>query len=554
MANLAYRLKEHHTRNQYLRARLDTCADVNLMPRAVYCLMFQDPQLKKLTPSKMEIETYTSEVLKIIGMCHFYLVHPETKQLLKVTFFIANENGSVLLSCKTTMELGLIKPRAHLDYLPPKARLLTSTCDQPSKTRLYRSNIHYTKEVVTSNTSVAPSDTIQIDNQLVTRKEHIMVQFPDVLQGVGKFPGEPYKIRLDPQVTPKQTPCRPVPVHLKHAFKAEIDKMLEAGVLKPVQEATPWINSFVLVEGNDQHGQHKLRICLDPTNLNKAIVREPYHFKTPEDIAHLLADATILTVLDCKKGYWHQQLDEESSYLTTFNTEFGQYRYTVMPFGATVAGVGHLKNVIVIADDIMVVGKQNDHKDHDIALTQLLKTARECNVRLNYDKLQYKCTEVDFFGETYTIDGQKPSQSKVKVITEMPPPQSKKQVQSLIGMINYLSKFSARLSELAEPIRELAKERVPFNWGPEHDEAFNLLKKEIMAAPILAYYNPKKPMVLQTVRGMSPTKWETCLLCQQGANRNAKGLCSYRTRILSGRMGYGKIPSLPIRKPIYPGN
>ena len=113
MANLAYCLKEHHTRNQYLRARLDTCADVNLMPMAVYCLMFKDPQLKKLTPSNMEIETYTSEIVKIIGTCHFYLVHPKNKHLLKVTFFIAKENGSVLLSCRTTMELGLIKPRAH---------------------------------------------------------------------------------------------------------------------------------------------------------------------------------------------------------------------------------------------------------------------------------------------------------------------------------------------------------------------------------------------------------------------------------------------------------
>ena len=150
----------------------------------------------------------------------------------------------------------------------------------------------------------------------------------------------------------------------------------------------------------------------------------------------------------------------------------------------------------MIANDIMVVGKQPNHKDYDMALTQLLKTARECNVCLNYDKLQYKRTEVDFFGKTYTIDGRKPLQSKVKAIQEMPPPQSKKHVQSFIGMINYLSKFSAHLSELAEPIRELAKERVPFNWGSEHDEAFSLIKKEVTAAPILAYYNPKKPTVL----------------------------------------------------------
>ena len=166
------------------------------------------------------------------------------------------------------MELGLIKPQVHLDYLPPKARLLTSTCDQLSKTKFYKPVIHCTKETCTKetsnvntvpqkdNTSNTPAkhNMTNEDNQLVTRQEHIMAQFPDVFEGIGKFPGEPYKIHLDP----KQTPCRPVPVHLKHAFKVEIDKMLKAGVLKSVQEATPWINSFILVEGNDQHGQHKL--------------------------------------------------------------------------------------------------------------------------------------------------------------------------------------------------------------------------------------------------------------------------------------------------------
>ena len=61
--------------------------------------------------------------------------------------------------------------------------------------------------------------------------------------------------------------------------------MLQAGVLKPVHDATPWFYSFVLVEGKDKSGNMKLCICLDPTNLNKAIIRESYHFRTPEDIA-----------------------------------------------------------------------------------------------------------------------------------------------------------------------------------------------------------------------------------------------------------------------------
>ena len=124
-------------------------------------------------------------------------------------------------------------------------------------------------------------------------------------------------------------------------------------------------------------------------------------------------------VCNCKKGSWHQELDEASLFLATFNTEPGRFQYTVMPFGITVAGdvfqwkldqcFGHIKNVIVIADNIMVVGKKQNHRDHDVALTALLETARRCNIWLNYDKLQYKKTEVDFFGETIMLNECKPA-------------------------------------------------------------------------------------------------------------------------------------------------
>ena len=63
-------------------------------------------------------------------------------------------------------------------------------------------------------------------------------------------------------------------------------------------------------------------------------------------------------------------------------------------------------------------------------------------------------------------------------------------------MINYLSKYSTRLSEIVDPIQELAKDKVPFTWVPEHQSAFTEMKQEIICAPILAYYNPKKQTVL----------------------------------------------------------
>ena len=152
-----------------------------------------------------------------------------------------------------------------------------------------------------------------------------------------------------------------------------------------------------------------------------------------------------------------------------------------MPFVATVAGdvfqhkldqcFGKITQVIVIADDIMIVGKKPNHSNHDPALTTLLETARRCNVQLNYENLQYKKQEDDF-GDTYTTNSHKPDKYEVTAITKMSASKNNKQAQSFIGMINYLSKFPARLPEIAEPIRELAKDKVPFNWGPEHQSAF----------------------------------------------------------------------------------
>ena len=118
-------------------------------------------------------------------------------------------------------------------------------------------------------------------------KEHMKELHPELLEGIDRFPGKPYHIHADPSLTPKQTPYSPIPVHLKETFKQAINKMLKACVIKLVHEETQWINSFVLVETKERGtGKPKLHTCLDPTNLNKAIIHEPCWFCTPENIAH----------------------------------------------------------------------------------------------------------------------------------------------------------------------------------------------------------------------------------------------------------------------------
>ena len=278
---------------------------------------------------------HTMDTIKIIGTTTIYLLHPDSKKLVETTFYITSNEGSVLLSCNTSLTLGLIHSRTKLDYLSPRVRLFTSKVDHPRNTK---EQIQFQKQVITMQPDQHHSTQHTILLKLITTQSQILQEYPNVFEGIGKFPGPPYHIHVDPGVTPKQTPCRPIPIHLKDAFQQEIRKMLQAGILVPVTQATPWINSFVLVKSKDSQGQAKLQICFDPTNLNKAVMREPYHFCTLEDISHLLADACILTVRNCNKGYWHQMLDEASSYLTMFNTKIGRYKFTVMPFGISVVG------------------------------------------------------------------------------------------------------------------------------------------------------------------------------------------------------------------------
>ena len=137
--------------------------------------------------------------------------------------------------------------------------------------------------------------------------------------------------------------------------------MAKQDIIAPVTKPTPWISSMVVVVPKKNGA---LRICLDPKDdLNKAIQREHYPLPTIEDIATRLHGAKLFTILDVRSGFWHVVLDETSSFLTTFHTPFGQYRWKRKPFGICSAPevcmhelIEGLHRVEVMADDFVTVG------------------------------------------------------------------------------------------------------------------------------------------------------------------------------------------------------
>ena len=137
-----------------------------------------------------------------------------------------------------------------------------------------------------------------------------------------------YSIKIDPTATPVVHGPRTQPDALLPKIVAKLKEMEKGGHLAKVTQPTDWVNSMVVSSRGE-----KIRICLDPGDLNKAVKREHYPIPTVEEIAAKIPDAKVFTVLDAKSGYLQMKLDYESSLLTTMNTPIGRYRWLKLPFG-----------------------------------------------------------------------------------------------------------------------------------------------------------------------------------------------------------------------------
>ena len=142
-------------------------------------------------------------------------------------------------------------------------------------------------------------------NRLPLTKQDILSQYSGCFEGIGHFPGDPYKFHLKPEHKPAHHAPRKVPIHLEFSLKKEIEFLVKLGILEEGKEHTDWVNSYVIVEkdtGNHHSPNHtikkKLRICLDPRDLNEALKREPYHTHSVDEITAKLQGMTVFTIVD----------------------------------------------------------------------------------------------------------------------------------------------------------------------------------------------------------------------------------------------------------------
>ena len=437
-----------------LKVKVDSGAQGDALPLRIYKRIFPSnigsdgkPKPGALVKSHSTLVSYGGHKIEQYGICKIPCW--KGKKKVDAKFFVTADSSNAIIGLPTALALGLI----------------TVNC-------------------AISNDQYTPIQT----------KEDVKRTYPQLFDGIGKFPGK-YHINIDSSAKPVIHPPRRVALSLKSPLKSELDRMSNSTIITKLKEGEPteWVNSMVYREKKDG----SLRICLDPKDLNKYIKREHYTTPTIEEIRAKSSGAKVFSVVDVKCGYWHVELDEQSSYLTTFNTPFGRYRYLRMPFGCKMSqDVFQQKmdqifegcpGVAAIHDDIVVAGI--DDADHDRNFHMMCERAIENGTKFNYDKCQIKLPQISFYGSIFNDKGTKPDPKKVSAIKQMAPPTSKQELESFLGLITYMSPFIPNASDLTSPLRQLLKKDSQFEWSASHNIAFNKLKSVISDEVTLAHFN-----------------------------------------------------------------
>ena len=410
----------------------------------------------QIRPEKVNLQMWNKTSLQALGKCKVKVVNPTTKQKFKVDFVIVDKELTPLLSGKAAQKMNLI-------------------------------TVHYDKFKVVNAVSSPEHDYVQL--------------FPDTFKDTpGTLPGTKVHLTTVEGASPVIRSARTLPESRKDVVKAELQRLVDTGMIVPVDEPTDWVSQMSVAEKKSG-----VRICIDPRPLNKALKREHYKLPVLEDILPELSQACKFSVCDLKAGYLHCELDHPSSLLTTFATPFGRYRWCRLPFGLTVSSeifqkrlhqaLEGLEGVRCIADDVLIWGRTDD--EHDERVRSFLQRCCEIGIALNKDKCRFGLQEIPFMGHVVSSSGLKPDPAKIEAIVKMKPPTDKAGVERLRGTVNYLSRFVPKLSDVIRPISDLTHPDVEWTWDSVHDKAFEEIKRLLTQAPVLAYFDSTKELSIQ---------------------------------------------------------
>ncbi|PIK41291.1 hypothetical protein BSL78_21853 [Apostichopus japonicus] len=216
------------------------------------------------------------------------------------------------------------------------------------------------------------------------------------------------------------------------------------------------------------------------------------------EVLSRLPGAKIFSKLDANSWFHQIPLTESSKLLTTFITPFGRFAYSRMPFGITSAPehaqkrlaqlLDDLEGVEVFIDDILIHAPNQDL--HDARLGEVLNRLDKAGMTLNKAKCEISKKSIQFVGHIVSDNGILPDPEKTKALRDMPRPENIHDVRRFLGIVNQFSKFSPKLSDLSQPIRELLQKDKQWVWNEPQERSFNEIKLECLSGTCLALFDP----------------------------------------------------------------
>ena len=307
---------------------------------------------------------------------------------------------------------------------------------------------------------------------------------------------------------------RPYTLPLKHYewMQREIESLEWAGVIK--KSMSTWASPIVIVPKKSAPGEPlKRRLCIDFRKVNEPQQEVLAEGKkrgqittstTQDEMYAKLKGAKVFSTIDLRSGYYHIALGKDSRAKTAFVTPFGKYEFLMVPFGLvqTSAYFQLLMNQVLkglsfamtYLDDIIIFS--NSEEEHLLHLEEVFRWLRKAGLKMKQSKCNFFKSQIHYLGHLISENGISPLPDKLDSIKNMPVPKCAKEIKQFFGLTGYYRKFVPRFADISRPLTRLTRKETTFNWTPECQKSFELLKSYLCGEPILKYADTSKPYTL----------------------------------------------------------
>ena len=296
--------------------------------------------------------------------------------------------------------------------------------------------------------------------------------------------------------------CKPyrAPLLKREFIEKKVEEMLKSGLIQ--EKDSPWAMPVVIVDKKDG----TKRFCVDYRRLNSVTIPSTYPLPLIDDILAKLGGSKYFSTTDLRSGYFQVAMDPASREKTTFVVESGTYEVLVMPFGLSPAPATFsllmskvlkgLPFATAYLDDIIIWSKTEE--EHVLHLQTVFQCLESAGLRLKREKCHFFREEIEYMGHTVTPEGIRPCGDKVKVVQELQPSTTVREVKGLIGFASYYRRFVPNFSKLVRPLTYLTKKNREFIWTAECQNALDKLKEILAERPLLYHVTIDRPYILYT--------------------------------------------------------